>query len=41
MSSFECPFMVQEILDELHIALSFVGIQGYPVKAIYNYCFPL
>ena len=27
-------------LDELHIALSFVGIQGYPVTAIYNHCFP-
>ena len=27
-------------LDELHFVLSFVGIQGYPVTAIYNHCFP-
>lgn len=28
-------------LEELHVVLSFGGIQGYPVKAIYNHCFPL
>ena len=27
-------------LNELHLALSFVGIQGYPVTAIFNHCFP-
>ena len=26
--------------NELHLALSFVGIQGYPVTAIFNHCFP-
>ena len=33
----KCPNMT---LDQLRMALSFVGIQGYPVTAIYNHCFP-
>ena len=28
-------------LDQFRMAVSFAGVQGYPAKAWYNYCFPL
>lgn len=31
----------QMSLDTFTLMLSFVGVSGYPVKAWYNYCYPL
>lgn len=28
-------------LDQFSLAVSFAGVQGYPVKAWYNHCYPL
>lgn len=28
-------------LEQFTLAVSFAGVQGYPVKAWYNYCYPL
>ena len=28
-------------LDQFQMAASFAGVQGYPAKAWYNYCYPL
>jgi hypothetical protein len=28
-------------LSQFEMAVSFAGVQGYPAKAWYNYCFPL
>lgn len=32
---------VQPSLEKFQVIVSFAGIAGYPVKAWYNYCFPL
>ena len=31
----------QPELEQFVMAVSFAGIQGYPAKAWYNYCYPL
>lgn len=37
----EVPEPERPNLDKFELLVSFAGIQGYPAKAWYNYCYPL